>query len=138
MPTKYVVYIALVSCLIGLAFGRFSLPAKKSVTKTTATDVAKSDDSVIHVIKVQKPDGTIVTKTTVDKHVDTVVRKDTKDQTVVEYNQPKWTISALGALNLDGKVSYGASVSYRLLGPINVGVFGLTSGYLGASLGVSF
>lgn len=47
---------------------------------------------------------------------------------------PDWRIA--GLVGYDGGVVYGASVDRRILGPITVGAWGLSSGSVGASVGI--
>lgn len=146
MNVKELVIGVVLSLLIGIGIGRYTLPAKiisnEIDNKNIVTNVAQTDNSVQVVTKIQKPDGTVITTTKIDKHVDTNTTSKEKDTTEkhkeIVYDAPKWSIAALASTDFRGSVAYGGSASYRIIGPINVGVFGLTSGVAGVSFGISF
>lgn len=136
MAVKTTVLIGLISLLVGLAAGRYSLPAKV-VTKTVTvaqTDRQSTDRSTI----THKSDGTVV----IQRNVVTATEKHETGESSksVEHYTAKWTVSGLvGIQPLNAKTpAYGAGVDYRVLGPIEVGAWGLSDGTVGLRLGLSF
>lgn len=157
MTKRQIIAIA-AAALIGLALGRYSLPAKV-ITKTetievdkkqSETDSNKQDHSVIIITKTVNPDGTTKTVTEIKKDVENQSEtktseedsKDTKTSKEVIYDSGKWSLSALAVTkplsSLHPAITYGADISYKILGPFQVGVLGLTDGTLGVSFGITF
>lgn len=153
---KYLVIGSFVLFLVGTACGYFALPAKV-VTKTetkVVTQIVKdtSQDKENHlkvvIVEEKKPDGTVVTTTTKTQDTDTKTNTDTKinkdqDTTTdkeVMYAKNSLTINALAATQIGDTsgVLWGLQVTRKLIGPIQIGVFGLTNRTLGGSLGISF
>lgn len=158
--------VGLVLLLVGAGLGRYASPAKVEI-KTETVEVEKIVEKKVyvedakkkkankrqtHTIETTKPDGT-KTKETFDldestTFVETHEGETTElnkeheavnksDKTVT--NETKWQINALAGADIPRAVIvYGAQVEYRVLGPIFVGGFGLTSGVLGVSSGISF
>lgn len=159
MTLKYRIIICVTVVATAFAFGRYSAPAtikietktveveKKAVDKESSIKVDTKKTTVKKTIK--KPDGTL--ETTITVVVDNSKQKDKKDKTVaveektieikkeVTKASDKVTISVLGGVNLN-KVGmlYGASISKPILGPITVGVWGLSDASVGASVGLTF
>jgi len=145
--------------VIGVAVGRYTLPAKiviKTETKTIeklVEDINKKENSnkVIKIVEKTEKDGT-VTKTTeiVDKSTtdtNTKIVKDTdsssKTEKTTTYAKNDWHFAALAGTGLFDKglsqsVVYGIGVQKRLIGPFYVGAFGFSNKFAGASLGMSF
>lgn len=115
---------ALVIFLVGGALGYYMMP-KKEIVRV----VEKQVDRVVTVIK--KPDGT-VEKITVDKS-----KIISEDRTKVNVGRSKVNLSLLGGTDFSRPV-YGLHVSKELIGPISVGLFGLTNKTVGLSLGINF
>lgn len=137
--------------LVSYGFGYYTAPYKTEIkTEETKSDSSKTDiDAHKTSVKVEetKPDGSkIVTTTTtndIDKHVD---KQDTRsmstEETKTKSTQPV-TISALFGASLTSglgpaTIVYGLSVSKPVLGPISIGIWGLTGKTFGASLGLQF
>lgn len=97
----------------------------KTVKKSTAVAVTKS------------PDGTVKTVTTT-----TETTGDTKTTSAESKTVPakKTFIQALAGVDLSRSFTptYGIAVSREVLGPITLGAYGLTSGVVGVTVGVSF
>lgn len=84
----------------------------------------------------KEPDGTITTETTVtEEH--SVTNTDT-----VTAPPPKNHLQAVIATDIRNLTTptpvYGISYSRSLVGPVTVGVLGLTNGTVGATVGVTF
>lgn len=139
---------------LGLASGWFSRP-EKVVTKVetkvvdhyvNSTNTSDVNHKKIVVVETKAPDGTPVktttitaddTKSTTSKVTDDST-SDTKSSKVVTYDKPSWLIAVTYGVSLSGPPAYGGSVDKRILGPIYVGGYGLTSGQFGVRLGIQF
>lgn len=142
MNNKYLVSGAL---LLAFAAGRFLTPVKietKTVEvekKQTETDRDKHKDTT--TVVTEKPDGTKVTETRTAEdtktHRDSRTDATTTSDTTKIYGASRLSVAALGCISSE-KLSYGLSLSKNILGPITAGVWGLTSGTFGVSLGVEF
>lgn len=148
--TKYL--LAVLALIAAFATGRYTVPSH-TVIKTAETD-NKTDNKKVEddkhktITKTEtiKPDGTREIKTTyrddsVIKIDDKSTDSDTKASlTEVTRGGDKITISALGGIDpfKVGAPVYGLSVSKPILGPIAVGIWGLTDQTIGASIGLSF
>ena len=156
MSTKQVIVGLLITLLVGIAIGRFTLPSK-IITKVQTVEVEKKqqvvdkkDNSVTTITQTKKPDGSVITVTKIDSNVQTDTKtqqsdhKDTKSDKEVTYDTRSLTISAIAAIRpfqgngLASAPIYGGSVTYRILGPITVGGIGLSDGTIGGTLGFSF
>lgn len=151
---------------LALAFGagRFSRPARVETTKTDQTKTGdKKTDTVfatedqgldLRRVKttVQKKDGTVITR-----EVDTASKKTHEEISeakteihyvdrivtetkIVEAQRSRLKVGAMVQTSLThfGQLNYGGQVEYRLIGPIWIGGYGLSSGQLGATLGFEF
>ena len=152
METKYKVILALILSIASFGFGRYSVNSVNSVKKETQVinENDKKDENthtVTKTVTIKQPDG--ATETTVTQ--DTSTNDDTQDITSTETQVSKTSetnnktsqlnISALAAVkgnNLIAAPIYGASLSKQLLGPVTIGVFGLTDSTIGVSLGINF
>lgn len=138
----------------------------KVVTQVQTVEVEKRVEvaakaQIVYVDRVITKEGTItehiVTKTVeTDKKSDvkaeteqakTAVTTDTKTEKVTITDAPRFTVSVLAGAQLKpsinlipnaGSFSVGLAFQYRIAGPLQVGVFGLTTGAFGASVGVTF
>jgi hypothetical protein len=150
-----------VALVVAFAAGRWAAPTKvvyhaTSVTADKKTESINTDSNQnkhieTKVTQSDSKDGTKVVVTEITEDDETVRAKtsntseetqktETRDKTVI-YNSPKVTISALAGLSVhDLSVPspvYGASVSKQVLGPISAGIWGLSNGVFGLSIGVS-
>lgn len=156
MSTKYQILSGLGLLLLGIGIGRFSLPAKV-ITKTetievekkqAVTNVTQNDKSTTTVTETKKPDGTVSTTTVVSNNITTnthdtaqdVTDSDTKTDKEITYNTDKLGINVLAGVDVTKptQVIYGGQLEYRVIGPVNAGIFGLANGLFGVSLGLRF
>lgn len=154
MTTKQAVISLVAALLVGVAIGRFTLPAK-IIVKTETVEVDKStaatdknDHSVTTVTQIKKVDGSVVTTTVTAKNVQTdskvsnIIDKDSKTDKETIYNTASWTLGVIASAKplsgLHPTVTYGGEVLYKLLGPFQVGAMGLTDGTFGVILGITF
>ena len=138
-----VILAVLVAAGLGYSFGRYAQPAKVQIQEKEVDKqvVVVQHDTVTETHQVKQTDGTIVTDTTVkDLDVDKTSLTDTKQEKETVTNvKPQWKVQGLVGLNSMGLTQplYGAGVERRILGPISVGVWGLTGGSNGATGGLS-
>lgn len=162
MEIKYKIILAVALCAGSYAMGRYASPEKikteiKTVeviktVKDTTSDTKKNTHKVTTVTETVNKDGTktVVTTTTEDSNSDknsaststTDTNKTSDEKKEVTYASSKTHIQILGGMNAFSSTPqvpvYGASVSRDVLGPFSIGVWGLTSGVVGASIGLSF
>jgi hypothetical protein len=159
LTTRNKIILVVVYTAIAVAAGRYMTPEKVKVEtkivevekKTDDKDVAKEDVKHKHIVVTQdsKPSGeTIVTTDTTyddkDSEDSKEIKTDTssKDEAVVKetvYNNGRVTLSALGGINLSTLAPvYGASIVKPIVGPVAVGIWGLSDGSCGVSVGLQF
>lgn len=162
MSTKTKVIIVIVYTAVAVASGRYLTPEKVKI-ETKVVEADKKTDTIDnsknkHQIKKttvtvnKKPTGeeTIVTNTTVETVVD-----DKKTQVVIDQSSKKSddketktaaadkiTISALAGANLSSLATspfvYGLSITRPILGPVTLGLWGLSNASCGVSVGLTF
>jgi hypothetical protein len=135
------------------------------VTKTvTVQGEAKVETRVVYRDRttIQKPDGTVVhrdierteadtesskvSSNSAEKVQETAVQREKAASKVQESASPQWRVNLLAGvepLHLDrpqlfGPVALGLQVERRIIGPLWVGAFGLSSGVGGVSVGLEF
>lgn len=133
ITNKYVLgLLALISAsILSFGIGRYTAP-KASI------EVQKSKDVTTHevIISIKNPDGTTSTTTTIDSHT-------TKNsQSITTPQKPaSLTISALAAMasaDHNYKPVYGIEISKQAFLNTRIGIFGLTDGTVGLSVGLDF
>lgn len=147
--TKLIIISALI--LVSFAVGRYSVEFTKTKQETQVVNEKDKKDTETHTVTktivVQEPNGETRTETTQDTRESSKQQDiDSSTTQLSETSTPTnksstLTVSALAAVkgnNLSGAPIYGASISKSLIGPINIGVFGLTDSTMGVSLGISF
>lgn len=160
MNTKTKVILCTGALLGAFAAGRWACPEKvrvdthtvevekKSEQVKTDTDRDRHVDTTVTVITL--PDGTKeqTTHTVQDTHTQqerklaetdsTTKDSDTLKETI--YASSRVTISLLGGVSTDNfsKPVYGVSLTKPILGPITVGIFGLSDRTFGCSVGLTF
>ena len=125
--------------LVAFGAGRWLSP-EKVVTKTVTVEVEKTNtkqDST--TIKVTKPDGTITETTTTKTESETVTNTNNKTESIVQGKKSSLNLSALAGINVtnpSGGIIFGGHISKPILGPISIGVFGMSDGRAGLSVGI--
>lgn len=157
IPTRYKILIFIVYTAVVAASAYYFAPQKiQIVEKEVKVEVAKKDTDVDqhgHVdtttkIKTNK-DGTTITviHKIQDDNVDTKTKVDTtitdnKDKsTTIEKSKGFTNLSFLAGISTTqpgNPMLYGASVNRSILGPISIGLWGLSDGSCGASIGLNF
>lgn len=145
MHKKYYPYLIGISAiLVSFACGYYIKP-DKVVTKTVTVEVVKTEtdtkDRTI-VVEVINKDGskTITTKKDIDTNVKEMAKTNSNSQTLSVKRSSSLLVSVLGGVDITKPtgIIVGAHVSKQLLGPVHIGLFGLSSGVLGASVGLQF
>ena len=141
LNTKVKSLIACMIVLTAFAAGRYTGP--KPATTTSETEI--KDDSTIKthttVVITKAPDGTVKTTETTDQTENKDVTQNKTTVAVAAIKTTKTNISALTALvpeNGSRIPRYGVSVSREIIGPVTAGIFGLSSGIVGVSIGINF
>jgi hypothetical protein len=109
--------------------------ASQRCSNTTAKTTTEETSHTKTITKtVKQPDGTITIISTIDERA--------KSNTVASLPVPrkKTNVSVLMSNDFSARFKpvYGISVQRELLGPITVGVFGLTNSTVGVSIGINF
>lgn len=160
--------VALVAvAVLAFGAGRYATPTKV-VTKTETVEhvveyvvekvvEVKAKAQVVYVDRVITKEGEvherIVTKTVereatkTDREADKEVKTDTKTAKTVISDAPRLTVMVLAGVDLSpawqpitgaGPLALGVAVSYRIAGPLTVGVWGVHTGAFGVGLGAQF
>jgi hypothetical protein len=164
MDTKYKIIAAVVVVTGAFATGRWAAPTKV-VTVTQTVEVEKKHEDVavdtnknVHketkTTEVVKPDGTKETTTDVTEDTKAISHEGDKTDTdssrtevsskEVTRDSSKVTISVLGGAKVFGGSEglnppvYGGSISKPIFGPATVGIWGLSNGTVGCSVGLTF
>jgi hypothetical protein len=151
IPNKRELAAVAVGLAVMFAMGRYSVsepPAVKTVETITTNDQKKEDKNVTQhqtMVDVKHPDGsesitTTTDTTSSDKAQETEKETGSLQQTVTPAVRSKLNVSALVSENLTsiGAPNYGVSVTKEVLGPITAGVFALTNGTIGITVGLDF
>lgn len=162
LTTRQKVGIVAIYTVSAIAVGRYSVALttklKKQDTKTqetsqtTDTHKDKAKKTTTTVIETTTKDGTktkktqviVEDKTDLDKNINnTTKNQETHKESLTQVAQVgKWHVSILGGLNVLDPAStgfvYGAAASRDIIGPFNLGLFGLSTGVMGLSAGLNF
>lgn len=139
MTLPYKIAAVATALLASFAIGRRSV-SQPDITKTVTTQEDKHKDLHETVVIVKAPDGTVTTTKTLDTVTDTKKSSEV-DLKQVAAKTSKINISALVGTDLTKSgitPIYGVSANKEFIGPITIGVFGLTSGTVGITIGLNF
>lgn len=160
----YIALVALGLAALGYAFGRYTAPEKvveKEKIKVQTVEVVKE---VIKEVKVENknvntrtrvveyPDGRketiteVIDRTTVGTNTDTNTDSNSSSTTEKEKEKitinkkPDWKFTGLAGVEISdfGTPIYGGMVEKRILGPISVGVWGLSDKTVGGAISIEF
>lgn len=139
MKILHVLLIMLVSLVLGYGLGRYLAPVKiEKQMVEVEKEVIKKD--IVTVIKeIKRPDGTVeTTSSTVDRSE--VVKEIEKEIRVeVEAKKHDWLLRALvEARDFALPPNYGVGLERRILGPIFLGAYYVSTKTIGLSVGLEF
>lgn len=165
---KQKILIVLVYTAGCVALGYYLTPEKVKIVKeevsvedtkidkkeSVDTDVKKNKTTRTTIVEETLPDGTKRKTTTVDSKTDTdkstkkdvdtkteTVKTDTTTETETRTkSSDHLSLSLIGAVDITNPngIIYGGHVQKNLLGPVTIGVFGLSNGVAGCSVGLTF
>lgn len=140
MSTKTKALLAVLALIASFAFGRYSVPTSIRNEKETDTQTEVDKHKETTIVETEKPDGTKEKKTVIVEDSSKKVDRNIKESKQVIFDGSRTTISALAGVNISNlpTLYFGASVSKPVIGPITAGVFYLSPGIVGASIGLSF
>ncbi len=136
--TKTQVTVILIMIVISFAIGRYTTPGVK--TEQTKQEVAVADKHTqVTTTTTKLPDGTVKTIKVKDVVAKSATTKQEKS-VAQESKKSLLNVSAIVAYDFTqpGIPLYGISISKEVAGPITAGIFGLTNGILGVSIGINF
>lgn len=151
MTLKAQLIIYIVSVAGAFAAGRSLFPvakttdSKSSLTEQKDMTTTKDTKEVVTTTETSKPNGEKVV--TVVDNIDTHEKtgsadsiKSAQDNKVVESKKSTIHLQLLGGADMTSnfKLVYGGMVSKQFIGPVTLGVFGLSDGTLGLSIGLEF
>jgi hypothetical protein len=159
MNRKYVI-AAVLALAASFAFGRFTAPARVEVKKeivtvevekkSTQKDQSVDQNKKTTEIELTRPDGTKIkkkvtqsekqTNTQVDQLVEHAAKTQETESKVIE-TASRLTVSLIAGPNFTdfkAPLTYGCHISRPFFGPVTLGVWGLSSGQGGISLGLQF
>jgi len=142
--TKRNIVIFSILLIAGSFFiGRHTAPTKIETKVVTVEVEKKHEDTKINEVKVEviKPDGTRTITTNTKTETKTDIEKNSRvdSNTVVENKRSGTNINVLAGVDiLNPKLVYGGHITRDIFGPVSIGIFGLTNGIAGASVGLRF
>lgn len=138
--------LCILALAIAFASGRYSVSqpeVRTSNQDTKKETINENKETKKKTVIVKNKDGsetTTITEDTKDKRRDSTIDKSKSSSEVIP--QKVGTLSVAALLGVDSqsewKRVYGASVSKQFIGPISVGLFGLTNGTVGCTVGLNF
>lgn len=137
MSLKYKLLILTFSLVLSFSLGRYSATSKSTPQTQETTNTGEK----IHTVTVITEDhGKKVTEVTQDETVNTTSKETTKSTIQSAPKQSNFNVSVLGGVLVQTRpdLVYGVSVSKQVIGPITGGLFGLSNGILGVSIGLNF
>ena len=162
METRQKVIISVCALALAFATGRYTVPEKIKVetkivevekkTENKKEDVNQNKHKETKTVIVEKPTGeketttTTVEDTKTDKSSDTAkndtTTKDSTENKDIKLGDSKVTVSALAGVQYSVGTGvapvYGACVSKPIIGPVTVGLWGLSNASGGVSVGLTF
>lgn len=158
MSNKYWGIALALGLTVSFAIGRFTAPESIKTETVKTEDKTQNKDVVVDQQKHKqttttetvKPDGTKETTTVTtedtntDKKSDTVTTDNVSEITTKEVikDTSKLSVSLLTGVNISSgsqfKMIYGGHITKNMLGPITGGIWVMTDGTGGVSLGLSF
>lgn len=154
---RALVSIFIVALLLSFAAGRYTAKTETVKTEeikdvTSHVEEQKDTHTETKTVTIKQTDGTVTTTVIADTTVSDRKNRDTNIKDTVETSHNTYVTSAKKvtvSLLVSGRLhrsepyvtdipSCGISIQKQVLGAISIGVFGLTTGTFGASIGYSF
>jgi len=136
---KYIIGGVLLALVAAFAAGRYLTPTKVETKIVTVEVEKKHEETKTKTTTVKKPDGTTTTTTESDTKVDTNTTTNSKSDTIVEHKVGTLNISALAGADVTiPRLVYGLSVTKSIIGPVTIGLWGLSNKTVGGSIGFQF
>ena len=133
--------VGVVIIVVTFYAGKHSAPTKvETKVVTVEVEKAKVVEKKVIVEKVNK-DGSKTTVTTIDTNTEKERSSAASNISSKENKKSPLNVSVMGGLDISDPANgfiVGAHVTKQLLGPISFGLFGLTNGTAGVSVGFSF
>ncbi len=159
MSNKIKIILIIAALTVSFAAGRYSVPTHtvteaeklevEKIIETRNAEIEKERHKKTTITEITRPDGT-KEKTTVIESDTKTEKKDnsstTTDTTKLELDKKevvkdsgRVTLSVLAGAPVHGPLApiFGVSMTAPVLGPITVGVWGLTTSEVGVSLGLT-
>jgi hypothetical protein len=139
LSNNWKVVVGILIIVVAFSFGRYTAPTKvETKTVTVEVEKVKIDRNRIVIEKTNK-DGSKIKITRSSSMTDRNTQTSQQSTKLVE-NKSSLNISALAGVDVTKPtgIVFGAHVSKQLIGPVSIGVFGLTNKTVGASIGLSF
>jgi hypothetical protein len=156
MTNKTRIIVEIIIMAVAFSTGRWLAPEKikteiKTVEVEKKTDDKqedKQDHKKVTIIETTKPDGTKTKTTTItddrddksdDKSTDNTTTTTDKTKEVTRGSSPL-TISFMAGMGIPAPATpiYGLSITRPVLGPVTLGLFGMTNRTGGVSVGLTF
>lgn len=156
MTRLQIAVVALGVLSAGILLGRLTAPVqveiqerevvKRQVITVTAVRTHQAVATRTVEREVRVPGGTVTIERVIEAKAETHVEEnsrgeektDARREVAVSPVLPQWRVSGLVGTGLPLVPIYGAHVERRILGPVSVGAWALSSGVGGLSVGVSF
>lgn len=129
--------------VVGLALGATAMhylrPPVVEKVKEKQSETKKTKEKETRTVKEKFPDGTERETTVITETEDKTTKKNEKESASKPVS-PRTNVSLLVGMDWNDrtKAIYGGHVSRQFIGPIRLGVYGLTNGTFGASVGIDF
>jgi|SRR5579859_3671679 len=164
LNTKQKAILSIIVIAIAFALGRYTVPVKiKTEIKTiyiektdtkVSTSTEKKKKKKVTIVEDDSPNGTKHKVTTITDDTDSDHKSDTSTVTAVQQTTDATKevkkdsghlnlslltgASVLGQPGINSGIIYGGHITRDIFGPLNIGVWGLSNGTAGLSIGLRF
>lgn len=144
-----IILTAVILTAIGAGYAGGRLHARSGRTTSETTEARTETDQSTTTTTTTQVSPTVVRTVVVTDGKKTLEERHTEDTKIRPPSLPpaaskranRMNVSVLAGIDFSSAVpkpTYGVSINKEFIGPITVGVFGLTNGTIGASIGVNF
>jgi hypothetical protein len=138
MSLRYQLLGVFLIAILSFALGRRSTTSTTIDTQVQTHEDIQTQDHKKTVIT-EQPNGVKTTVITDDIKSDTTETQVAQTHEVLNAKKPVINVSALVGTDYTSlKPLYGVSMSKEFLGPITLGVYGMTNHVIGLSIGINF